>query len=279
MRLRPVAFALVGVALVWAWLWFGVPLLGAIGEGLGNVAAEALFTLAVYAPILLAALLLGRLAEVPIGRPDRAATRRFGGGAVIGSAALALAIGYCGVAGTLFRGTSAFAASAFAVGLATITLQVLAEEAMFRGTIQPLLVNGLGRLAGVAATAFAFALLHGGAPGIDGVTIVNMLLGGVVFGALALRGGGIAAAFGAHLAWNAIEQIGVGLDPNPGTGAFGALLDLDLAGSVRWGGSDAGLNASLAMTFALAAAVALILRWGNPRIAPSMPAPPARAGG
>lgn len=279
MRLRPLAFALVGVALVWAWLHFGVPLVATVDVGLGNVAAEALFTLAVYAPILLGAVLLGWLAGVPVGWPDRIAMRRFGGGLAIGAAALALAISYCGVAGTLVPGTSGFAASALMVGLAAITLQVLAEEAMFRGTIQPLLVRGLGRLAGVAITAIVFALLHGVASGTDGVTIVNMLLGGVLFGALALRGGGIAAAFGAHLAWNAIEQIGVGLDPNPNTGAFGALLDLDLAGAVRWGGSDAGLNASWAMTFALAAAVAFVVRQGDPRIAPLTPLTPVTARG
>ena len=53
-------------------------------------------------------------------------------------------------------------------------------------------------------------------------------------------------------AWNGTEQLMLGLDPNPGVGSFGTLLDFDLTGPSIWGGSEEGLNASLAMSVALA---------------------------
>ncbi|MET0246329.1 MAG: CPBP family intramembrane glutamate endopeptidase, partial [Sphingomonas sp.] len=65
------------------------------------------------------------------------------------------------------------------------------------------------------------------------------------------RSGGIAAPIAAHFAWNGSEQLIFGLDPNPGVGPFGSVLDLDLAGAARWGGSAEGLNASVGMTIAL----------------------------
>jgi membrane protease YdiL (CAAX protease family) len=84
-------------------------------------------------------------------------------------------------------------------------------------------------------------------------TLINLFLGGVLFGILAARGGGLAGAIAAHFSWNWSEQILLGLDPNPGVGSFGAWLDLDLAGPALWGGSEEGLNASLAMTMTLLA--------------------------
>ena len=84
---------------------------------------------------------------------------------------------------------------------------------------------------------------------------MNLTLGGVLFGLLAWRSGGLGASIAAHAGWNWAETILFGLDPNPGTGGFGAIHDLDLVGAMRWGGSTEGLNASLAMTIVLAALI------------------------
>jgi len=72
---------------------------------------------------------------------------------------------------------------------------------------------------------------------------------------LALRAGGLAAAIGAHWAWNSCESFVFGLDPNPGVSPFGSLVDLDMAGNGWWGGSAQGLNGSAAMTIVLAALI------------------------
>jgi membrane protease YdiL (CAAX protease family) len=90
-------------------------------------------------------------------------------------------------------------------------------------------------------------------------TLLNLVLGGLLFGLLAARGGGIAAAAAAHASWNWGERIFAGLDPNPGVGAFGAIRNYDIVGPLLWGGSDEGLNASLAMTMALVALLAALI--------------------
>jgi serine/threonine protein phosphatase PrpC len=125
------------------------------------------------------------------------------------------------------------------------------EEIFFRGWLQPALARDFGTPVAILLAALAFSALHvmGGAR--SPTTLVNLFLGGLLFGLLAARGAGVAGAAAAHFAWNWSEQIALGLDPNPGVGSFGALVDLELAGSALWGGSDEGLNASIAMTMAL----------------------------
>lgn len=252
MRLRSAGLALIGVALVWAWLTFGVPPLAGLTETLKGAAGDLLFSLLVFGPMLMAAIGLAWLANV-LGSWS---ARGFARGTMLGLAALALAVSYCAVAGTLSVDGVAVTVL-WPLGLLSISVQVLAEEAMFRGYVQPLIVRAAGTMAGVAVTAGAFAALHAALGAANSVELTNMLLGGLLFGLLALRAG-LGAAVGAHLAWNVIEQLGLGLDPNPGTGAFGALVDLDLGGAARWGGSEMGLNASWAMTLALTATLAFV---------------------
>jgi uncharacterized protein len=113
----------------------------------------------------------------------------------------------------------------------------------------------------------AFAALHVAGGARAPLSLVNLFLGGIMFGLFAARTGGIAAALGVHFAWNGAEQLLVGLDPNGQDGAwvgtFGALVDHDLRGAAIWGGSEEGLNASAGMTIALLAIVVplAILSW------------------
>jgi uncharacterized protein len=229
---------------------------------------EALFTVLVFGALGLAGIAGGWITGCRLVVPDTRAGMMLGIGAATGAGTLALAIVYAGVAGTLRAGTAGSAgAGQLALGSLVVLAQVVAEEVYFRGWVQPMLARDFGNVAAVLATGVAFGLLHaiGGVSGI--VALLNMIAGGVLFGVLAVRGGGIAASIGAHGAWNLIEQLGVGLDPNPGVGSFGAVVDWDLVGAVAWGGSADGLNASWAMLLALAAAIAtaVLLPWRNDR--------------
>nr|WP_277923854.1 CPBP family intramembrane glutamic endopeptidase [Sphingomonas hankookensis] len=228
-------------------------------QGASPAVADAGFGFVVFGAILLLALGLRKVAGLSWRWPGGAAVAEFGQGAAIGLGALLLAIGYCALAGTLGWGSGSVGRSTLPLGLLIVLVQVTAEEAMFRGYVQPLLVRGVGASGAVPLTAVSFAALHAVLGGMELVMLVNMLLGGILFGLLALQGG-LWPAVGAHFAWNAVEQLGVGLDPNPGTGAFGAVIDLDLNGAALWGGSAAGLNASIAMGIALLAAILLVFR-------------------
>jgi membrane protease YdiL (CAAX protease family) len=245
------AAAVVVLAALWIGLGPDVAARWTGGQGPGG---EALFTLLVFGPLLGAALLGGGLTGA---WPLHAGGRIVGMlafGCALGAFGILVATGYAAMAGTLVKGGPGNARPALLLaGCGVVLLQVLAEEAYFRGWLQPVVARGWGSTSAVVSTALGFALLHvvGGAQ--DPVSIVNLLLGGLLFGMLAQIGSSIWPAVAAHFAWNAIEQLGLGLDPNPGLGGFGALVNFDLVGAARWGGSDEGLNASFAMSFALLA--------------------------
>lgn len=245
--------AVIGLALAGLWLWFGPPIADGLASGVEGAGGEALFTAAVFLPLLILAIAGAWIVDLKAWRVGPHPLRWGGLGMALGIGGVLLATGYAVIAGTSAFGPDGGVGAALALGVVVVGLQVLAEEALFRGWFQPAVATLTGGPAAVVIVAALFAGFHllAGAQGL--VTIVNLLLGGLLFGVLALREGGIAAAFAAHFGWNASEQLLLGLDPNPGIGGFGALIDLELSGAALWGGSDAGLNGSIAMTFALLA--------------------------
>jgi membrane protease YdiL (CAAX protease family) len=249
------AAAIAGCASI---LWFGPMVAGSILRRLGDAAFTSDAAIeTVYSGIIFGA--LGLLA-VAGGAWCRVKPLRFGdepilmfaAGATAGAAGVLTAIALAGIAGALNNGAAPSGDALFLLWGSALTLfAAAAEEIFFRGWLQPTLARTLGVPLAITSSALAFAALHvmGGAR--SPLTLINLFLGGLLFGLLAARGEGMAGAIGAHFAWNWIERIGLGLDPNPGAGSFGALLDLDLGGRPIWGGSDEGLNGGLGMTIAL----------------------------
>ncbi len=236
---------------------------------LGPAAEEALFTFLLFGALLAVAMVGlrfdGRPAGAALAGPAPLPMASVGTG--IGLFGLLTATGYAGLAAMLHPGGghTAGGAAAMTIGTLVILFQSAVEEIYFRGWLQPALIRAWGQAAGLLVAAAAFAALHiaGGARGP--LTLVNLFLGGVLFGLLALRSRGLAAPVAAHFAWNWAEQILLGLDPNPGVGSFGAVYDLDLVGSAWWGGSDEGLNASIAISFVLVALIVPVAVWrGRP---------------
>jgi membrane protease YdiL (CAAX protease family) len=249
--------ALIGLGLVIVLLRFGPALVGGWMGGGEGAWAESGFTLALFGPMLLIGWCGRRLAKV--GERGRPPWRSLGLGAATGLGGVLLATGYTDLAGTLAWLQGPDAGLLLALGLIVIAVQVAAEEYVFRGWLQPVAMTLVGRWVAVPLVAAIFAGLHllaGNASGV--VPLLNLFLGGMLFGLIAAGRLGLAGAFGAHFAWNAGEQLLLGLDPNPGVGAFGAIVDLDLRGAALWGGSDQGLNGSWAMSLSL---LALVVGW------------------
>jgi membrane protease YdiL (CAAX protease family) len=142
-------------------------------------------------------------------------------------------------------------AGALVVGAAVVLLQSVAEEAFFRGWLQPILCARWSAWVGLLLTAAAFATLHiiAGAHGV--LAVVNLFLGGLLFGLLALRTGGLLAPAAAHFAWNWSESGVLGLSPDPS----GSLLTLRLSGAQLWSGGADTMNGSLATTLVLSVLV------------------------
>jgi serine/threonine protein phosphatase PrpC/membrane protease YdiL (CAAX protease family) len=210
---------------------------------------------------------LGGLAEGRVvWRAERRPVRAGAAGLLLALGALAATVGLAAAAGAVRLGGvgSTAGVAGVALGLLVFGYQAGAEEVLFRGWMQPVLCARFGPWAGLVTVSAVFGLLHlVGAPH-GPLAIVNLMLGGLMFGLLALRSGGLWTAFCAHAGWNWIEACGLGLDPNPGLGPFGALVDLDLAGRPLWSGGADALNGSLALTVLLTAVVGGLLALRSP---------------
>lgn len=271
-----VAWAIVALGQANGAGWIGA-VIGPDRMGADAPLVETLFNLLIFVPLIV----LGLVAAAAVDRRNALAsgTRSVAGlglGIVVGVAGLSAAVGYAWLAGTLtVAPATARSTGVMLLGLGAIAVQVLGEEIYFRGWLQPALTRRWGWVAGIFAAAIAFAALHVAGGARAPISLVNLFLGGLMFGMFAARNGGLAAAVGAHFAWNAVEQLGYGLDPNPGVSSFGSFVDLELAGAPIWGGSDQGLNGSIGMTIALLAIVVplALMSW---RRLPA-PAPTLRA--
>jgi membrane protease YdiL (CAAX protease family) len=145
-----------------------------------------------------------------------------------------------------------------------VLLQCWAEEALFRGWLQPVLCDRWGARSGLIVTAVLFGLAHSiHTPSV--LAILNATLAGFLFGFLALRTGGLAAPIAAHFGYNWAEQSIFGLTPNPGVDAMGSIFNFDLSGPAIFSGGPDELNGSICLSLVLGLAVAALALAGAPR--------------
>ncbi|HUD29128.1 MAG TPA: type II CAAX endopeptidase family protein [Novosphingobium sp.] len=222
---------------------------------------ESAFTLVTFGLLALVAFGAIRLCRIPVplGRraPVMAAT-----GLGLGVVGLAVSLALCAIAGTARQGMSA----PEGVGLllletALIVVQSGAEEYYFRGWLQKDLERRWGPWPALGAAAPLFAALHFVAAASEPLTFVTMLLGGLLFGLVYMKSGSFLLPWALHFGWNWAEELLFGLYPNPGSGTFGTLVNIDLEGSTWWGGGAEGLNASLSSVVVLVALLAATLAW------------------
>lgn len=235
-------------------------------------AMETVYSLLIFGSLLAVALIGGALTGVKPLRLGDNRGKMAALGAALGLVGVAAATGYAAAAGSLVNGEGAPATIILLIwGTLVILFQTSVEEVYFRGWLQPVLASAWGVWPAVLATTLLFSLMHLLGQAQSLTSLLNLFLGGLLFGMLAARGHGLAGAIAAHFSWNWTERLILGLSPNPGTGSFDALIDLDLTGPAIWGGSEEGLNASAAMSFALIALlVPLLLLWTSR-------APPSRS--
>ncbi len=221
-------------------------------------AAIVLFYFALFLPLALLGLILGLIERRPILRVGHQPIKWAAIGLAVGIGGLVITAGYVGINGTLRSEPlgEPMPGATLAMGLALSVLTVGAEEILFRGWLLSALEDRVGQALAVVLSAVAFSGFHvlGGAQ--DPLSLVNLMLGGIWFALLAQRSGGLLAPFFAHLGWNVTEELGFGLVPGS---EFGSLLNHEMVGPALWGGSDEGLNASIAMTVVLIALIVPLL--------------------
>ena len=258
-------WAIIVVGLIAALFAVAEPVRDAIGERItvdSVIAANVLFYSVLFVPLILLSVLLGLLGKHRVLRAGENPLRWILAGLVFGAGGLATCVAYAWLNASLRAvPIDPLAQNHLILGTAIVLLGVAAEELLFRGWLLGALQDMLGSSWAVLLSAIAFSGFHwwAGGAAADVVSLANLMLGGMWFGLLAVRSGGILAPMAAHFAWNASESVVFGLDPNPGIDELGALTNYDLVGLPMWGGSAEGLNASIAMTVVLAALVIPLL--------------------
>lgn len=255
-------WAAVGLGLLLTWSWvlvivhFAPDILGS--EATPGVLAA--FTLLLYGPLLPIALLAGWLGATKVLRAGEAPLGWASVGLTVGAGGLAIALLMSWLNGATVAGSGAAGIGAMVLfGIALTLMQSAMEEVLFRGWLQPVLIQRLGTIAGVAGSAVTFMAFHLIGGSRQPLSMLVIALAGAAFGLLALRSGGIFAPIMAHAAWNASEDSVFGLVPNPGNELFGSILDFDLVGNPWWGGSDEGMNASIGAAVVLCAIILPLL--------------------
>jgi len=234
-----------------------------------GVTLDACYRLSIYGAILLLALLGFALFRIVPRAGGGAAWRAIALGTGVGAVAVALGAAWMAGVATAAGPVAPSGLGLLATGTGLIAVQAVAEELMFRGLLQPILIRAWNAGIGIAITALGFAAVHLVGGWRDPVSLVNVCLAGVWFGVLAWRTKGVAAPMLAHFGYNWAEEMLFAAAPNPGRGAFGSIFDVDLVGPAAWGGSVEGLNASLALSFVL---ILLIVPLAVRRARPAVPA-------
>ncbi|MFC0206657.1 CPBP family glutamic-type intramembrane protease [Novosphingobium soli] len=252
---------------------FGLLMQAPAIAGSGPAALGAAFTLVTFGLLALVALAAIRLRGLPVPLGPRASLAA-GGGLALGLVGFTVSVALCALAGTAQLGMPASqGAGLLLLETVLLVIQSGAEEYYFRAWLQADLERRWGTWPALAAASLLFAALHFVAAASEPLTFVTMLLGGLLFGLAYRKSGSLLFPWAIHFGWNWAEELAFGLVPNPGTGPFGALLNIDMRGSPWWGGTEEGLNASLSSVFVLVALLGAVLAWPS---AADRPAPRLR---
>ena len=107
------------------------------------------------------------------------------------------------------------AASRMAVGIFSITLGPMVEELLFRGFLQPVLVNAAGVFRGILITSVLFGGVHLAQYGNAWQVGVLLMVVGFVFGTVAHLTGSTRASTIVHIAFNAVPFVALLAAGNP----------------------------------------------------------------
>jgi hypothetical protein len=94
--------------------------------------------------------------------------------------------------------------------IGALAVAALSEELLFRGFPLVRLADVMGPVGASLLLALGFAGLHGVNPGVTLLGLVNVAVASLSLSAIFFRLGGMPAAWGAHLGWNA--GLGAGVD-------------------------------------------------------------------
>jgi uncharacterized protein len=207
---------------------------------------------------------------------------------VAGIYALTLANGWVKVTDTLVSPPGQPFIAAILADVVLVVGIACWEEIVFRGYLIKNLAEGLysktigARWATVIAiliSSVLFGLAHADNANATILSIVNIMIFGVVFGAAYALTGQLGLPIGLHFAWDFIQGFGLGRSGDaPGLGAFLVVGEGDSAAGL-WTGWPFTIEGGLLGTATLVVGLLLIVAWvrlrrGSVRLDPSLVQPP-----
>lgn len=189
--------------------------------------------------------------------------RGFGAGLVLGilPAAVVMALGVATAGAAWLRDGGSLGDWVVQVTRTVLLLApaALSEELMFRGLPLVVLSRVVRRGPAILLLSVLFALAHLKNPGISASGLGNIALAGILLSLAFYSPGGMWAAFGTHLGWNAtLAALGAPVSGLPFDIPY---IDYTM-GSPAWlTGGGFGPEGGLLGTLALTAAVVLAARW------------------
>lgn len=135
----------------------------------------------------------------------------------------------------------------------------LMEESMMRGfVLGHMLDTGMNKFLALVLSAFIFACLHLGNPGMTNFSLFNLTLAGILLGATYIYTRNLWFPISLHLFWNFIQGPILGYDVS-GTGARDTLIKLHISDNTLMNGGNFGFEASLPCTILMIIAIGLII--------------------
>jgi hypothetical protein len=194
--------------------------------------------------------------------PERAtAAREWSTGAVIGWAALLLAVLPMMLVGALHPQFSGAAGSweTLIISVVALALAALANEVAFRGFIFRRLIVAIGPTAATLVLAGLYALLGSLRPNATGMSFVIAIFAGVLFSLAYLRTHALWLGWGLHFAWAAATAVLLGL-PIGGDATYSSVVQTDASGSAWLTGGAYGPEGALFTIVVLVVAMVAVYR-------------------
>lgn len=150
--------------------------------------------------------------------------------------------------------------------ISLLVLSSAGEEILFRGTIFQALMERFGQVTAIIITSVLFGLAHSMNPEISFLAIVNVMLAGVVLGAMVARTQSLWSAISFHAVWNSIVYFFIGSVSGQKFQPVISTLELSaIPDEILWLVSGPfGVEQGLLTTILLLGAIPVIYRYMKP---------------
>ncbi len=138
-------------------------------------------------------------------------------------------------------------------------IQGATEEIVTRGWLMNVLGAKYNITIGLIASAVFFGLLHSENPGMNSISLLNIILVGILLGLIVINTGNLWVVCGIHSAWNFAQGNLFGFQVSGNEVGIGTLVDLNTVGNELITGGSFGPEAGLVCSFVIICLILIML--------------------